>query len=434
VAPLSVDGQILIDAETIVQNGVLFAPLGTIELGLSSGQTIPSTWTSVFTVPSAVVTQTLTLTSGSLTSVSAAGLDVPYGTTVNDTNWSSINTVILAQENGTNPVMTAPPSKNILLNGATVNSAPGAVLDLSGGGDIYATEFVPGTGGSHNVLTGAASGQAVYALVPSYEAPVAANDPTYGAVIAPGTAVSLPGGNGIAAGTYTLMPALYATMPGAYRVVVVSTNTSQIGSAVTADGSIYMTGTLTNAITGARSPQTALLEIQSNAVWTKYSEIDLTPANSYFANLAAINGTITPQLPIDGGTLTVNATKTLTLQSTYDFTPAPGGRGGDAAFTGTNLLVLAPDQTEPAADVSGGYIVLNSDQISNLGATNVLLGGTFSQASYGTVITPTANNVVVDTDATHPLAVPNLMLVAAPSGTSTSIPVDDRTTMATRQA
>jgi hypothetical protein len=166
-------------------------------------------------------------------------------------------------------------------------------------------------------------------------------------------------------------------------VVVVSTNTSQIGSAVTADGSIYMTGTLTNAITGARSSQTALLEIQSSAVWTKYSEIDLTSANRYFPNLAAINGTITPQLPIDGGTLTVNATKTLTLQSTYDFNPAPGGRGGDAAFTGTNLLVLAPDQTEPAADVSGGYIVLNSDQLSNLGATNALLGGTFSKRVMG---------------------------------------------------
>jgi hypothetical protein len=358
------------------------------------------------------------LSAGSLTSVSAAGLEIPYGTTVDGSDWTVFARTL--PSGGSIAAATAPPAKTILLNGATVDSQAGAVLDLRGGGDIFATEFVAGTGGSHNVLTGAAGGQAVYALVPSYEAPVAPGDTVYGTTVAPGSSVTLAGGNGVAAGTYTLLPAIYATLPGAYRVVVLSTNTGpKAVDTVMPDGSIYMTGMLGNAISGARSSQTALLEIQSGAVWTRYSEIDITSGNSYFAKLAVASGTVTPPLPIDAGQLVIGATNALTLQATNLFAPAPGGRGGLVDITGTNLLVLAPDQTEPAAYVSAGYIVLDSDQISNLGAESVLIGGTRTQKSDGTWITPTAASVVIDTDAVHPVSAPDLLLVANPNASST---------------
>ncbi|MDR3493346.1 MAG: filamentous hemagglutinin family protein [Ancalomicrobiaceae bacterium] len=418
VAPLSVDGEIVIDAPNIVQSGALLAPLGTIQLGLSAGQSLPSVFTPTINVfvPTVVPTLSLTLTPGSLTSVSAAGLDLPYGTTVDGAAWSAIT---LSSPTGF-PAMTAPPAKTIVLNGATVDTQAGAVIDLSGGGDIYATEFVAGTGGNRNVLTGAASSQAIYALVPTYDAAVAANDPLYGTTVAAGTSVTLAGGNGIAAGAYTLLPAIYATLPGAYRVVVVSTNLSaQVVNAVARDGSIYITGTLGNAITGAKSSQTALFEIQSKAVWSKYSEIDITSGNSYFAKLAATAGTATPRLPADAGQLVIGATNALSLHATNLFAPATGGRGGLVDITGTNLLVLALDQAEPAALAIAGYIVLNSDQISNLGAESVLIGGTRTQKSDGTYITPTAASVVVDTDAAHPLTAPDLLLVANPEASST---------------
>ncbi|MEW6436334.1 MAG: filamentous hemagglutinin family protein [Pseudomonadota bacterium] len=429
VVPLSIGGEIIVDAANIVQDGALEAPLGTIELGLSAGQTFPSAFsTNVFTLPSPVVTQSVVLGDGSLTSVSAAGIDIPFGTTINDTDFSAVQSNIVADEAGntTNPALTAPPAKAIELNGTTINSQAGAVLNLSGGGDFFGTEFVPGTGGSHNVLT-EIGGQPVYALVPSYEAPVAPNDPTQGALIAPGMSVTLPGGNGVPGGTYVLLPAIYATMPGALRVVVTATNTTQTNTDfVEPDGSILMAGVLGNAITGARSSSTALLEIQSQAVWSKYSEIDKTSANTYFANLAATNGNETPLLPIDAGQLVLNATSALTLLGTNDFTPAPGGRGGEADITGTNILVLAPDQTEAQAETAaaaagipvptGGFIVLNSDQISDLGAESVLIGGTRSQESDGsTLVTPVATAVLIDTDATHPLSAPDLLMVANPA-------------------
>lgn len=411
VTPFSVDSTIVIDAPTIMQAGALYAPLGTIQLGLNAGQSLPSNWSGA-----AVPTQSVTLAPGSLTSVSLAGLALPYGTTVSDANWTA--------PNATN-VLTAPPSKSIVLGGASVNSATGATLDLSGGGDIYATEFVPGTGGSRNALTGAASGQGVYALVPSYEAPVAPIDTTYGQTIAVGSAVTLPGGNGIAAGTYTLLPAIYATLPGAYRVVVASTNVNPATqSVVTADGSLYTTGTLTNAITGAKSSQTALIEIQSNATWTKYSQIDRTSANSYFAKLAASTGTVAPQLPSDGGSLVVSAANALTLNGTGRFAPATGGRGGSAAFTGANLLVLASDQTESAADIAAGYLVLSSDQLNALGATTLLLGGTSALTASGVTLTATANNVEVQTDAAHPLTGPDVLLITTGQAGANGLTVD----------
>ncbi|MEW6435560.1 MAG: filamentous hemagglutinin family protein [Pseudomonadota bacterium] len=421
VTPLSVAGEIVVDAANIVQNGALEAPLGTIQLGLSAGQTFPSAFsTNAFTLPAAVTTQSLVLDGGSLTSVSAAGIDIPFGTTINNTNFAVVGSNIVASESDVaNPVLTAPPTKAIELNGASIDSQAGAVLNLSGGGDFFGTEFVPGTGGSHNVLT-EIGGQPVYALVPSFEAPVAPNDPTQGALIAPGTSVTLQGGNGIAAGTYVLLPAIYATMPGALRVVVTATNTTQTNTDfLEPDGSILMAGTLGNVVTGARSSSTALLEIQSQAAWSKYSEIDKASANSYFANLAATKGTETPLLPIDAGQLVIGATSALTLLGTNDFAPAPGGRGGIADITGTNILVLAPDQTAPAADA--GFIILDADQISDLGAESVLIGGVRSQESDGsTLITPTASAIVIDTDAAHPLSAPDLLVAANPTANNAS--------------
>ncbi len=428
-APLSANGAILVDAKNIVQGGALYAPLGTIQLGYGQGQTLPAIFigsadtgsnpydpvgnlsqgalnpilaslTTMVGANSTVATQSVTLAPGSITSVSAVGLSIPYGTTIDGTNWSDGGTVL----NG-------PPAKLIVLGGAGVNTQSGAVIDERGGGDVYATEFVPGTGGSRNVL----ATPNTYALVPSFEAKVAAFDPSFGNTLAPGTSVTLPGGNGIAAGTYTLMPAMYATLPGAYRVVVTSTNagTTPVNT-VGPDGTINMTGVLGNAIDGSRSSQTALLQIQSNATWTKYSEIDIASGNSYFAALAATNGTVTPRLAIDAGQLVVAAANALTLDASNLFAPATGGRGGQLDIAGTNMLVVASDLRRSFASNSAysGYLFLDADMISNLGVESVLIGGTRTSTAAGTLITATAENLEVDTDAGHALSAPDLLLVS----------------------
>jgi filamentous hemagglutinin family protein len=416
--PSSAGGAVVVDAASIVQAGAIEVPLGSIILGLTGTQSIGSATT--------VATNSVTLTAGSLTVTTASGIDIPYGTTTNGENWVS-----------------SPPSKLIVLSGASVTTQNGAIVDESGGGDIYATEFVAGTGGTRNLLATNTSSdyhgtnQTVYALVPANEAKVAAYDPTFASAydttsVAAGTAVTLAGGNGIAAGTYTLLPAMYATMPGAYRVVVVSTNIGRAGSfhAVTADGSTYVTGTLGNAITGAQSSQTALLQIQPDATWSRYSRIDITSGNSYFAAQAAANGSVAPRLPRDAGQLVVAAISSLTLQATNNFMPASGGRGGMVDITGANLLVRASDQATPAAD--GGFLVVDADQISNLGVDSVLIGGIRAMGAGGTVIGVTANNLEVETDAAHPLTGPELLLATVADSAANGLTVDGGSVIAAK--
>ncbi|MGY3591283.1 filamentous hemagglutinin family protein [Bradyrhizobium sp. USDA 4341] len=475
--PLSVGGGIVLSAQTIVQGGTLWAPLGNIVLGVRTGSDVSAQFIKAianegginFASGTFVPTASVTLAAGSLTSVSAAGLVVPDGYTVDGTTWyqGAPNSNHIVPQ-----VLTAPPSKSISLFGTDVATQSGAVLDLNGGGDIYATEFVAGTGGSRNALTtyqqnpanGSitptyADARQVYALVPTYSSAVAAFDPnfafspyfsglvvppatTFGASvaggsqpfasgIAPGQSVTIGAGSGIPAGTYTLLPGMYATLPGAYRVVQVANNVNPntVASTSSSDGSQYVTGTLGNSLTGARSSQSAVFQLQSQAVWSRYSRIDITSGTTFFRNQALAAGKAPPPLPIDGGVLVLGAINSLDLAGTNRFAPgtselAPGlvGGGGQVQIGGSNILIRAADQAVPAGDCLAGsapgctgsvnYLVLDADQISRLGASSVLIGGTAQVVNGVQNITASALNLEVLTDAAHPLTGPELLLVS----------------------
>jgi hypothetical protein len=154
-------------------------------------------------------TKSVTLGKGSLTSVSADGRIIPYGTTVNAASIST-NTIWSynpSPSEGVTTGITAPPAKLIMMNGGNVTVAPGAKIDESGGGDLYASEFVPGTGGSKDIFAGAN----VYAVLPGYSG-ITPYDPSI-STAAPsiGRQVYLNGVPGLAAGIYTLLPAVRPT-------------------------------------------------------------------------------------------------------------------------------------------------------------------------------------------------------------------------------
>ncbi len=90
--------------------------------------------------------------------------------------------------------------------------AAGSVVDVRGGGDLFAWEHVPGPGGSHDIL----SMRGVYAILP---AAGVATTPAGGP--SAGDRIWLAGGGGLAAGWYTLLPGHYALLPGAYAVSLV---------------------------------------------------------------------------------------------------------------------------------------------------------------------------------------------------------------------
>src|SRR5208283_5324836 len=97
--PLSAGGQLNVYASNITQGGVLRAPIGTINLGSGVNDSTPIdeiTGSGVTGVTGSSVipsTQNLTLSPGSVTSVSAVdpstgqALDLPYGVNENNVSW-----------------------------------------------------------------------------------------------------------------------------------------------------------------------------------------------------------------------------------------------------------------------------------------------------------------------------------------------------------
>lgn len=205
-APYSAFGELSLTASRIDHGAALWAPLGNLSLNAEQ----------------------LSLLPGSLTSVSARGLVMPYGGTVDG----------VAYAYGGKPVVPNRPGEygKIALSGK-LDAAPGSRIDLSGGGELLGAAFVSGRGGSSDArytplmridpagggfsLPGLATNP-VYAVVPGAQATVAptAAEAGEGAPLI-GRQIQIGAGvPGLSAGTYTLMPASYALLPGAFRVEI----------------------------------------------------------------------------------------------------------------------------------------------------------------------------------------------------------------------
>src|SRR5258708_9033057 len=225
--------------------------------------------------------------------------------------------------------LTAPPVKLIAVSATSVDIGAGAAVDISGGGDLQASEWVPGTGGSRDLLsqynvsyaTGVSTPtavplypdqRAVYAILPGYNGKVAPYDPAIdqglsssaaGIGSAAGPAVYLSGVPGLPAGISTLLPGKYATLPGAFRGVINSGVTNP-GPAVTeADGRILAPGYFVNALTGQSTSTIHPVLVPTASVWGQYSQYTLTIANSFFPGYAASQNYVVPFLPMDAGHL-----------------------------------------------------------------------------------------------------------------------------------
>ena len=248
--PLSAAGTLDITGSIINQGGTLRAPLGTINIGTS-------TTTQVNLLP------------GSITSVSAVdpttgrGVTIPYGINVNGTSW--------IDPTGADITADLAPQKTVTVTGLNVNTAAGSTIDIRGGGNLMAYQFVSGTGGTNDILSWNFAGawsattsyqatQVVsfkgsfyyatvnapggppaigpnwnkvtpsYAVLPGYQfayAPYAPfnTDPAASTNLGAdqgyvangltvGSSIFLSGVPGLSAGAYTLLPARYAVLAG----------------------------------------------------------------------------------------------------------------------------------------------------------------------------------------------------------------------------
>ncbi|NVO17643.1 MAG: filamentous hemagglutinin family protein [Rhodoplanes sp.] len=428
-APYSAGASLTVAAAHIIQGGILRVPLGTLTLGTTATYFGIGGASTTF----APATADLTLAAGGITSVSANGLSIPYGTTTDTLEWYFSPT--------NNSPLTAAPAKTLVLNGATISVKAGASVDLTGGGDVYAYEFVPGTGGSRDVLdrlnadtyTGNngyqyPDGRQVYAIVPGLSnAPAAAVDPIYSsgysslyATSSVGKRVYLDGGQGLAAGWYTLLPAKYAMLPGGMAVVeqAGSTTVSPGTSTVLPTGTLLVTGHYGDAVSGASSSATSLFRVLPQSTVQTQSKIVLTTGNAYFAQQAADNNAQAARLPVDAGYMQINAATSLTIDSVLSTAAASGGRGALVDVGGSKITVTASAGQAVAGD---GRLYVTADSLSNLNAASLMIGGIRTDNTDGTTaINVTAQSVRISNAASAPLSADEILLVG-----SSSVTVDD---------
>ena len=425
-APLSAGGSLSINATDINQSGVVLAPFGVIALnGISL---LDSTGTVV--APGQV-----TLGDGSLTSVSSGGQLIPFGSTANGTQWT------YNPYPGLTNVLAQPPTKKISLTGSSVDVAAGATVDLSGGGDLYAYEFIAGQGGSKDVLdpqnlpaSAHPAGTTVYsyAIVPSLGSLFAPIDPQY-ALGSPATGsqtIYLSGVPGLAAGTYALLPARYAALPGAYAIQVVGQNNAIApGTAIgQPDGSYVVAARFGVAGTDVMDSLTSSVLVSSSAIVHSQSQYTDSYANAFFSHAADANKSAAPQLPADAGELLLSVTNSLNLRGPIDFgvgafvsgkdrTGKPimqQGQGGDVAITAQNLLVV--DSLADLPPGPAGTVALDVQQLNHLDAQTLILGASSSNTSAGQQLT-IGNTDTVELQNTVALSAPQILLAARDSVT-----------------
>jgi filamentous hemagglutinin len=378
--PLSGGGALSITAYTVSSTGTLYAPFGTISLD---------------------ATHALILGDGSLTSVSGGGLIIPFGETqFGGAQW------IYGAYNG-NQTVGGVPDRAVNLTSPSVTLTKQATIDLSGGGDLSAFEWVPGPGGSRDALAPAAV-PGLYAILPSTRGQAAPqdpqnNDPSIGAA----QSVYLSGGGGLAAGTYPLLPARYALAPGAFLIEVEpqfqSTNPGFLGAL--ANGTPVVAGFFSYGSTGLhQSPGYTGFAVYPGSYGSELAAYNVSLASNFFSAAATTTGAPRPTLPADAGTLSINVGNALDVVGEVLTKASNGGLAAPIDISAADLVIGTPAGPVPADAVSISGSVLSSWQPGSL-----VLGGKMDPDT-ANAIDVIANTVTVGSGTT--LTAGQIILVA----------------------
>ncbi|MGH8048617.1 MAG: hypothetical protein ACREKL_15365, partial [Chthoniobacterales bacterium] len=425
--PFSAGGTLSFYATNIEQSGVLRAPMGTINLGWDGTGTAP---VDLITGGKRVfpVTDKLVLGSHSITSVSAIdpitgeGVLIPYGVSLDGNSWIA--------PTGADITTGGLPTKNINLAGSRIVTKSSSQIDLRGGGDLYAYRWVPGLGGSRDVLASDTS----FAVLPDYQAnyaPIGAfsaselatnlirdpqdvttRDPGYvNNSLSVGDRIYLGASENLAAGIYTLLPARYALLPGA--VLVTPKSGTTIGTLAMADGSSLVSGRLFNDLNRSVTPSGALsqFEVASSEVVRSRAQYDDFLATRFLRDSALANNITPPLLPLDAGHLVFQATESMHLNGTVRGQAPFGGRGAFIDVSSPADIIIAGADANLTKKETKNSIVLKSSLLSSWGAESLLIGGIRQTTDDGTTVTVQTGNLTVDNSGSA-LSGPEITLVA----------------------
>jgi hypothetical protein len=400
-APLSAGGRLAISSPFIRQGGALRAPLGELNLNATGVNDKK---------------KSLELLPGSVTSVSAAGLDVPFGVTQNGIAWSYFFDSVRST------LIKGIPAKKISLSGADIaidaatKTEAAAKVDLTGGGDVFASEFFAGPGGSKDVL----AASTVYAILPGLNGNAFAPfDPGLAASSAPQSAgsITVAGSPLLAAGTYALLPARYAFVPGAIAVRIPTTPTNLDilpGQSITqTDKSLTVAAKRSFGSTGFQDARWQGVTLLPKLVLDSQSQYTLTQGSAFFAAQAARSQLSPGPLPADAGALALAATRSISLDGTVDLTPGSDALAGSVSITAQNIRVVDTPLAKDVDAQGNVYVDLSADTLSALKAGDLLLGASRTDSATRTeTLTVATQSIEIANNAAHPLEAESVTLAA----------------------
>ncbi|MBB5030643.1 filamentous haemagglutinin family protein [Prosthecobacter vanneervenii] len=419
--PISAGSTLSVYASIINQGGTIVAPAGTINLGWDGTGTTPQDLLSgagAVVGRSIPITKNLNLLSGSRTSVSqidpitGQGVVIPYGYSSDGTTWIDPKGVDIS--GGGLPVK--------LVNTAALNIAVqnGALVDLRGGGDLYAYRWVSGTGGTVDIL----ASQGSFAVLPGYAfgyAPFASFNNTSSSLnlasgesgytngtLSVGDRVYLAGGSGLAAGVYTLLPARFALLAGAYLVTPKSGE--PLGSALQPDGASLVSGYQFNGLNAGVQPSMlySSFEVAPASVVSTRAQYTGYNASTYLQSRAQTLNLSVPLLPQDAGSFVLESLQTLSFSGQLLAAGGTTGRGAEIDISSPSDILIATAGTS----ATPGVLVLDAAQLSSFGAESLLIGGQRTTTTAGTQVSVRTGSITVGNSSASTLSMPELILVA----------------------
>ncbi|WP_370203194.1 filamentous haemagglutinin family protein [Alloalcanivorax venustensis] len=439
--PPSVFGAVALRAPRIEQGGALLAPLGSIYIG-GDRPSLGGSFLSEIAINSTLgdVASDAVLQEGSVTSISAAGLTLPYGYTTDGINYFYNGEEIDFDVPGlTGSQQAQRTGGGIRFGTATFMAEEGAVVDTSAGGTLWRLGFSNGASGSVDILDTALANAApwhsggsdreVYAILPSMNGAAAPLDPGLPATGQVGRQITIDAGvPGLPAGTYTLLPAEYAMMPGGYRVELGGAATQRLGVTAGAAPGLYNADVYTGlANTGVLARQPRRATIMAGTEVRRYGEYNETSLTRWVAEQSAEFGVarlsnLIPEdmrpLLFDFGYADPANPEAFRFNGELRNERAEGGTGGLVGFHGGALEVISePGQAEASR------ISLRDDDLNSLGAT-VLGLGTSDTDGY----TEPGNSVIVRSGSSLNAAA----VLLAGNGEETSVVVESGATIDTR--
>ena len=398
--PFSVGGTLNVHAANINQNGTLRAPIGNINLGWNGTGTAPQNPVArnLSVVP---ITSNLTIGSDSITSTSA--IDsltgkpalLPYGISFDGDSW--------IDPSGLDITTTGPADKDIKLAALNLSTEAGSVIDISGGGDLLAYRFVSGNGGRQDLL----ASNSLFAIIPGYDfdyAPYAPFNPQAQTLqnqsgyvnntLRPGDQITLAQGSGLPAGTYTLLPARYALLPGAF--LVTPRSGTPANASLQPDGSSIVTGYRSNNLNLSRTGPTSIanFEIAPSTTFRQRAEYREVTANKFFTDVATSREISVPRLPSSAGILSFTASSSFSLRGAVAATTPASARGALIDINSpVDILINAT-----GSGGTPGSLTLSSALLNSFGADSLLIGGIRTQSQGSILVTTSTRNLTLDNE------------------------------------